>query len=115
MGYKHENDITVVNNTTVLVDDDNDVDNNYVEPIDGTMCLGVPMLNKANNTIELLIGYRIPLDEFMNNTNIGWCEIMQIKYAYPEDTPHTVYYAIIKTFWLREFQRICKRRQNNKQ
>ena len=117
MGYKHAIESTVVNNTTVQVDNDydNDVDSDMNEPMDGTMCLGVPMLNKVNNTIELLIGHRITVNEFMNKPNIGWCEIMQIKYAYPEDTPHTVYYAVIKTFWLRVFQRIWKQRYYNKQ
>ncbi len=87
------------------------VNDSYVEPLDNSYWLGRPMLNVLpDGACELLIDYRISLSEFMNTRHIEWYEIMQVKYVPVDGTQFVSYHAIIKTFWLREFQRLWKRR-----
>ena len=109
MGYAHtDNNNLFINPAAAVVNiNANDV---YVDPEDNSVWLGVPMLNVLpDSTCELLIGYRITTNEFMQNTNIEWCEIMQVKYIHNENSQFVSYHAVIKTFWLREFQRRWKK------
>jgi hypothetical protein len=114
MGYIH-NEQTMVIHTPVVEqnEDDNNNDNDYIEPLHNSYWLGVPMINiLQNGIVELLVDYRITVDEFLNTRRVGWCEIMQITHVHIENTPFVAYYAVVKTFWLREFQRLWKRQRS---
>ncbi len=114
MGYTHNNEIEVPIQIPENVSPE-DVSAPYVDPLDNSYWLGVPMINiLPDGKIELLVDYRIEIEEFLNNRNVGWCEIMQIKYVHIEGTSYISYHAVIKTFWLREFQRRLRRRLLNK-
>lgn len=104
MGYTHCDDTNICVYIPVHKEQ-------YVEPLDNSVWLGRPMINLLpDGQCELLIDYRITLSEFMNTRRIEWCEIMQVKYVPVEGTQFVSYHAIIKTFWLREFQRLWRSR-----
>ncbi len=109
MGYSHtSNTVLSINAVNALVNIN--ADDTYIDPENNSVWLGVPMLNVLPDlSCELLIGYRITLREFMQTRNIEWCEIMQVKYVQTEGSQFISYYAVIKTFWLREFQRRWKK------
>ncbi len=109
MGYTHaDNNNLFINPATAVVNIN--ADDTYIDPENNSVWLGVPMLNVLPDlSCELLIGFRITVREFMQNTNIRWCEIMQVKYVQVEGSHFISYYAVIKTFWLREFQRRWKK------
>lgn len=114
MGYSHIDTIKVTSPeqpAAVVLQNNTD----YIEPFNNSYWLGIPMINMLNDgTIELLVNYKITVDEFFQGMNNDWCEIMQIKYVQIENTRFIAYHAVIKTFWLREFQRHWRKRNDTK-